>query len=259
MISQTAQATNVLLHNTPLKKLDPALLTVALLNEANRSKMNGELVFEAISFAALMHEGQTRANRENLPRTPYIEHPLRNAIRVLRWECSSQDVVLATILHDVVEDCSRKFVKKYKLTDSIPDQSEASARQAMLDYISDVFGEEVARVVNQVSNPIPENKNMTREEKHLYYFANVVEKIRNDPNTLLVKFTDFVDNATGLYHNDFPAKFNLARKYRPLVAVFREEIKKQTGNLNLDEKHISQMLQHLDSTATRLQEIIDSE
>lgn len=249
--------TKELIQEMPLKKLDPALLSVLLMNEAKAANMDGEIIFEAISLASFLHSGQTRANRGNLPRTPYIEHPLRNAIRLLRWGCAEQDVIVAAILHDVVEDCALKFVREHVLSAQVPKNDEEAARNALLTYIKNTFGGEVARIVNCVTNPISQvNVKLSVPEKHKIYYDHVVEMIIDDVATLLVKLSDFVDNATGLYHNDFPPKIKLAAKYRPLVPVFRKEVQAQAEDVRMAHLDVRQMVDQLDATASRLDQIL---
>jgi (p)ppGpp synthase/HD superfamily hydrolase len=56
-------------------------------------------IFDAVEFAARAHRGQYRKASQ----IPYILHPL-NVARIL-IECgASEDLVLAAVLHDVVED-----------------------------------------------------------------------------------------------------------------------------------------------------------
>lgn len=72
---------------------------------------NDEKLKSAIALATTLHENQSRGARETLKRTPYIEHPLRNAIRLIRLGNAEQDVIFANVLHDTVEDGSVDFVK----------------------------------------------------------------------------------------------------------------------------------------------------
>lgn len=253
--------TTELIQATPLKKLDSSMLTITLLTESSESGIDNDKVFSAISLASHLHAGQTRANHGNLPRTPYIEHPLRNAIRILRWGCKNQDVVLAAILHDVVEDCSPKFAKEYGYPEAA--ENENKARLALLNHITRECGEEVARIVLAVSNeyiPNEISRLISKADKRETYFLHVKKAIHNDPNVLLVKFSDFVDNATGLYHNDIEKNreriANMARKYFPLIALFSKEIKDNAEAMSLGGEHVKNMLDHLAATKNRLNAII---
>lgn len=254
--------TESLIKKTPLKKLDSALLTITLINEAEDAGLDSEKIFTAISLASALHIGQTRANRGDLPRTPYIEHPLRNAIRILRWGCVEQDVIIAAILHDTVEDCSKKFVASFGI--DVNSCSEEDARKALRMHIRNEFGEEVDRIVAKVTNdyvPKEISAKLDRMAKGEIYRQHVIKNLVGDYRVLLVKFSDFVDNATGLHHNDIPKNAervrNLAFKYRPLIKVFRSEIGTEPARLQVSDEGIVDMLRHLDATSERLDKIIN--
>ncbi|MBR3594245.1 MAG: bifunctional (p)ppGpp synthetase/guanosine-3',5'-bis(diphosphate) 3'-pyrophosphohydrolase [Clostridia bacterium] len=59
-----------------------------------------EKLTKAIAFAAEKHEGQTRKGSD----TPYIAHPLE-ALAIAATVTNDQNVLMAAVLHDVVEDC----------------------------------------------------------------------------------------------------------------------------------------------------------
>jgi len=61
--------------------------------------MKNEQVFQAIEFATQAHTGQFRKGTE----LPYILHPLGVAEILIEYECS-EEMVVAGILHDTVED-----------------------------------------------------------------------------------------------------------------------------------------------------------
>ncbi len=82
-------------------------------------------VFEPIEFATKAHTGQFRKGTK----VPYIVHPLGVAKILIEAGCS-EDVAVAGILHDTVEDSSYK-----------------------MDDIRREFGEEVARLVEGASEP----------------------------------------------------------------------------------------------------------
>ncbi|HEY5140625.1 MAG TPA: HD domain-containing protein [Methylococcales bacterium] len=77
----------------------------------------------ALEFAVIVawraHSGQVRKGSS----TPYISHPLAVAKMLLKADCS-QEVVVAALLHDTVEDTA-----------------------TTLEYIRDTFGETVAMIV----------------------------------------------------------------------------------------------------------------
>ncbi len=214
--------THRIIKETPLKRLDSALLAITLIDESTAAGMSHK-VREAMSLASHLHSQQTRANRGNLPRTPYIEHPLRNAIRLFRWGCINEEIIIAAILHDVVEDCSLKFVKDYTNLNIV---DEMEARHVLLEYIANEFSPEVSRIVEAVSNDILPRE-MPKLKKQAIYRLHVAKAIHADTAVFLVKFSDFADNASSLHHNDAPEHKartkSMATKYRPLVDVFLKE------------------------------------
>jgi len=82
-------------------------------------------IFQAIEFAAKAHTGQFRKGTK----VPYIVHPLGVSKILIEAGCS-EDVVVAGILHDTMEDSSTG-----------------------IDDIRRDFGEEVARLVEGASEP----------------------------------------------------------------------------------------------------------
>lgn len=248
------EKTHRMIKETPLKRLDSALLAITLVDEATAAKMSHK-VREAMSLASHLHSEQTRANRGNLPRTPYIEHPLRNAIRLFRWGCINEEIIIAAILHDVVEDCSMKFVNDY--TDfNVFDEMEA--RAILLEYIKSEFSPEVSRIVAAVSNEVLPRE-MPKQEKHVIYRKHVTESIQNDTAVFLVKLSDFADNASSLHHNDTPENRSrvksMASKYHPLVTVFLDEFE-NIEKLIISAEGEHSILRLLGLTQKRLETIL---
>ena len=65
------------------------------------SAHNPYLWQEAASFAARMHRGQVRSDRE----TPYFAHPVRVAMTLRDlFGCDDEAAIAAALLHDVIED-----------------------------------------------------------------------------------------------------------------------------------------------------------
>lgn len=246
-----------------LKKLDSSQLTILLQRMVLDQPENFDFsaVQDAIELAAHLHDGQTRANRANLPRTPYIEHPLRNAVRILRWGVKDQDIVIASILHDTVEDCDKRIYEIVHGTKPPKDTTEEELREVAVAFIEKVFGKEVARIVLAVSNgflPL----GTTREGRYAIYLNHVREAIRDDIAVFIVKLSDFVDNAVGLYHNDFGANrekiVGMATKYLPVVPVFETELNLLKSEMKVEEIVIQQMFQHLSDARVRLTAIIEA-
>ena len=99
---------------------------------------------EAINFASVAHEGQKRADKQ----TPFISHPLAVGM-ILSTYGYSEAVIIAGILHDVVEDT--KFTA---------------------DEIGEKFGEEIKNIVLGVTEDKSITNRIERFEKYLQTVAN---------------------------------------------------------------------------------------
>jgi hypothetical protein len=248
-----------ILRNTPLKELSAAQLAQTLQHEAADAGMDSDVISSSVDLATILHAHQSRGNRGNFVTTPYIEHPLRNAVRLLRLGVKNQDVIVAVVLHDTVEDGADVFVKKFyseKSTDN-----ELESRAILSDYISQAYGSNVARLVEAVTNDYiadTEKSRMTIAQKNMGYLTHVRDNIKGDAEVILVNITDFVDNASGLYHNDIPGREvktkRQAQKYRPVVDVFLNELK--TTKLPISAEHLTSLINRLEKTKISLDAII---
>ena len=70
--------------------------------------MFSSLVENALRIAVEAHDGQVRRGEDA---GPYVVHPLHVAIMLARWGMDD-DVIVAGILHDVVEDCDDWTVER---------------------------------------------------------------------------------------------------------------------------------------------------
>lgn len=160
--------------------------------------VNSDKVRHAVLLASDLHKTDTRSVRLHHDQTPYIEHPLRNTLRLIRLGCKSETVIIGSILHDTVEDHPFEMAEKagVKTTD------EQEAREACYKYIAQQYDERTAAMVKGMSNPITDkNVRVPWEEKNRNYAAHVVEAIEN-PDVLLGKVSDFIDNALSLHHTE---------------------------------------------------------
>jgi len=215
------------LRDAPLKDLGSVQLAQVLRYEARVLGMDDETVSSAVDLASILHSAQIRGSRGLFTQTPYIEHPLRNAVRLLRWGCRDQDVIVAAVLHDTIEDGAQQFVRQIaRAGRQVP---ESEARQMLSDYIENAYGRRVLALVEAVTNDYMTDTHRSQtdvEERNRHYREHVRQTVQGHPGAFLVKLSDFVDNAAGLYHADTPGKeefvLKRARKYLPVVAVFEE-------------------------------------
>ncbi|TXR51733.1 HD domain-containing protein [Quadrisphaera setariae] len=216
------------LAELPLKEMEGALLAAALLRAAEPLDASGA-VRRAVELAAYAHRDATRARRGPLPRDSYITHPLRGALRLHRWGVRDVDVLVAAVLHDVVEDAAPDLLDLVGLP--VPaDDDEGGAAQAaasaLRDVVAPAFGARVAAVVEAVSNP-PGPRPEDPEARRRAYRDHVLEAVRGDAAALLVKTSDLYDNAGSLHHHagEHPEQVRrLAAKYAPLLRPVREEL-----------------------------------
>lgn len=88
----------------------------------NHKIENKQALMRAYEYACRKHAGQKRGSGE-----AYIKHPLRTARSVAEWRAET-DVIIAALLHDVVEDCNTP-----------------------LSEIEELFGSNVAKTVDAVT------------------------------------------------------------------------------------------------------------
>lgn len=125
-----------------------------------KRKKKPSQIFKAIEFAAKAHTGQFRKST-NLP---YILHPL-GVGRILIEYDFSEEVVIAGILHDTIEDTS-----------------------VTLKDILNVFGRNVKRIVEGASEPNRSDSWVNRKQHTIDYLKTAPGDV------LLVACADKLDN-----------------------------------------------------------------
>ncbi len=202
-----------------LKEMDAARLTCALLREGREAGIDQHLLSDVVEFAASLHKDQKRSWRAGFPKTPYIEHPLRVALRLVRLGVSEPSLIAAAVLHDTVEDCSKVFVKDYLQME--PGET-GECRTLLSQFIEQRYGPTTAEYVLSVTNPVADKLT------HTQYQQNVREEIATSPKTYLLKFGDFFDNAGSLHYQDREGNekmvYRLASKYYPLISDFEQNL-----------------------------------
>ena len=132
----------------------------------NHKVANKKIVKKAYDYALKMHDGQTRKSGE-----PYIMHPLRAARFVASWGFES-DMVCATLLHDVVEDCN-----------------------TTIEEIERLFGNSISGIVDSVTSLDKDLENavgLTKEEIDKLSDDKLQERMTE--KALFVKVADRLDN-----------------------------------------------------------------
>ena len=164
----------------------------------------GPRFLKAFLFAAEKHAGQVR----KASTTPYIAHLMGVASLVLEFG-GDQDMAIAALLHDVVEDCGGA---------------------PMLKEVRRRFGSRVAKIVDGCTDSDTEPKPPWRERKDSY-----IRHLRDaDEETRLVSAADKLNNVRSIL-SDYRAvgepvwdRFNGGREgtlwyYRALVREFMQD------------------------------------
>lgn len=152
------------------------------------------------------------------------DHSLRVATNVIsRLGVRDADLVIAALLHDVVEDASEHFAPEPLGTDA--------ARASALQRIESDFGPRVSRAVALVTMPDidalareriaagdPRTQDAVRNE---IYADKIARTVRASADALVVKLADFLDNGMRV---DPAARPGLAAKYRPLFTLLPDAL-----------------------------------
>jgi (p)ppGpp synthase/HD superfamily hydrolase len=127
---------------------------------------------DAVHFSIEVHQLTGEPQFRKGKAVPYVTHPLTVGL-ILSQAGASEDVVIAGILHDTIEDSDNE----HKVT---------------REMLSERFGEEVAVLVDSVSE---KNRELSWHERK----EVALEEIRRfSPNSLLLKSGDVISNTTEL-------------------------------------------------------------
>ncbi|HEX4832264.1 MAG TPA: HD domain-containing protein [Trebonia sp.] len=188
---------------------------------------------DALRLASRLHAPDRRQ------REPYINHPLRVAIRISsHHRVTDPDITCAALLHDTVEDHAAQIA---------PGAGQLQA----LAILATRFGERTAQLVAAVTNPEYE----PGRDHHQQYREHVAASLARNPWARVIKASDFTDNAVGLFHTTGPKVASLARKYRPLVPVIRELVLRPDTPLRPAVKDM--IARQLDDAEARFAVILD--
>jgi HD domain len=202
--------------------------------EAERGRLE-----EALELASRLHAGDRRQSE------PYINHPLRVAIRIMSYYgIRDPDVVIAALLHDAVEDHAAELAPAARR------ESSAARTRAALDALAQRFGPRVAELVGAVTNPEYE----PGRDRHAQYREHVASSLDRSPWARVIKASDFTDNGAGLLYTTGPRVPDLASKYAQLVPVLRELINRP--DTPLDVRARQRVLDQLDRAEERFAAIL---
>lgn len=117
---------------------------------------------KAFLFAKDRHEGQKRKSSDE----PYVVHPIHISLMLASY---SEDVIVAALLHDLVEDTATTF-----------------------DEIEQMFGSRVKTFVAGVSKP--KGNFASKEERDIKAWEILEKAARKEPDILLIKIADRIHN-----------------------------------------------------------------
>lgn len=149
------------------------------------------MIDEAIEFATQAHRGQ----RRKYTNLPYIIHPLDVARLVMEVRPDDDEMIVAAILHDVVEDCQ------------IPIETiEALFNQRVMNLVSDL---------TDISKPEDGNR-YERKAKDLQHTAQA------HPDAKTIKLADLLDNTKDIEEHDGDFAKVYMREKAALLEVLKE-------------------------------------
>lgn len=195
-------------------------LTAELLS--NFENPSNELL-SALELSKFLHREQFRTNPDG-NRSLYSTHPIRVALRAYSLT-GDEELTIACLLHDTVEDCSNSFVKDMISATSL---GLNIALETELSYFLDnIFSPRVMKVVQGVTVPYAIEAVTDRTERNRQYALHVLEAVSSDVDVLITKLCDFLDNAGGVVKFGEDSKHyvlaqRLANKYLPLADPFVE-------------------------------------
>jgi guanosine-3',5'-bis(diphosphate) 3'-pyrophosphohydrolase len=138
--------------------------------QAYNPQADSQLIRRAYEYSARMHAEQKRESGE-----PYVIHPLNVALIIAQLKLDLPSIITG-LLHDVVEDTI-----------------------ASLDEVRDLFGNEVATLVDGVTK-VSKITFSSRAEKQAENFRKMVIAMAHDIRVVLIKLADRLHNMRTLSH-----------------------------------------------------------
>jgi len=161
------------------------------------------LILEAASFAAQCHKDQKR----KITGEPYINHPLRVASHVSMYT-TSPSIIVAALLHDVVEDCG-----------------------ITVEKLEDKYGQFIGHLVDQLTNKYTKIKypDWNRQKRHEAEHVRLAD-CRSEAR--LIKLCDRIDNCRDiLSHPEWDFYRKESRHLLTCLRGANEELEKELENL----------------------------
>lgn len=195
-----------------------------------------DLVQRAYVFAAKMHRGQVRLSGQ-----PYLSHPIEVAVTLA--ELKMDAVTVATgLLHDVLEDTATTY-----------------------EQLVDLFGEEVAQLVEGVTKTDKVQLRGTREEYQAENLRKMLLAMAKDIRVLIVKLADRLHNVRTLNFADEDHQKRVAQEtmdiYAPLanrlgLGLMKAELEDQAFKY-LEPEMYQQLVEYVNETRAEQQRTME--
>lgn len=199
------------------------------------SSSERDLLSRCLDYSTSLHSGDFRGS------DPYINHPLRVALRIMaHYEIEDSNVAAAALLHDVVEDHAKEI------------DLENGTKSGSLLILANKFNPRISKLVDLVTNP-EFDLSRDRNEQYQQHVAEIA--LYGDPYGLVIKLSDFTDNATGINYAEERKKVSLANKYRPILEIFEKALLDR-DDLPFRPEVLSQIYNQLQTTRSRLDTLI---
>jgi len=150
-------------------------------------------VDRAFKFAAGYHQGQKRVSGED-----FIEHPLSVAEILTEWELAPE-LIIAALLHDVLEDASPEHVVGEPAEGTSPQDASGikersiEARKRLRYEIGANFGDDVAQIVEGLTK-VDRLVLESREERTLENLKRFFMAVGKDLRVVPIKLADRLHN-----------------------------------------------------------------
>jgi GTP pyrophosphokinase len=165
-----------------------------------------DLIKKAYVYSAKVHQGQLRKSGE-----PYLVHPLEVAGILAELKLDEASVVTG-LLHDTIEDTL-----------------------ATREEVAEIFGEEIADLVDGVTKLSQFSAANTQEEKQAENFRKMVVAMAKDIRVLLVKLADRTHNMRTLDHMKPESQERIARETIDIYAPLANRLGIQWVKAELEE------------------------
>jgi len=165
-----------------------------------------DLIKKAYVYSAKVHQGQLRKSGE-----PYLVHPLEVAGLLAELKLDEASVVTG-LLHDTIEDTL-----------------------ATKEEIEELFGAEIADLVDGVTKLSQFAPGNTQEEKQAENFRKMVVAMAKDIRVLLVKLADRTHNMRTLDHMKPESQERIARETIDIYAPLANRLGMQAVKTELEE------------------------